>query len=155
MGQGKTLHNTTLIGVDKMEPVLIDTNRTFGVELEGLVNCDDNRVDIYDINTRDSPYYCECECIDGCTGECTGECYCADLCECDELHEQLLAENPYVTHAEVECDYCKGEAVCSYCEGDCECGYCTENCDCPSCTYECECDTLGTLYCKQHSSGVA
>ena len=126
-----------------MKPVLIDTNRTFGVELEGLINCEGHAPGIYDINTRHSPYYCECECIDGCTGECTGECECSEMCFCDEYQYQYADEHPEVEQDEIdnqECSYCTGDLECSYCTGDCECRFCMDDCGCPSCTGVCGCD---------------
>ncbi len=120
-----------------MKCELHDHKRTFGIELEGIIEGYNSELED-EINTRDEGCYCDCE--EGCTGECTGECYCADLCECDELHEQLLAENPYITSIEVECDYCKGVAHCSICEGDCECSYCRDECDCDYHEGMCGCD---------------
>ena len=126
-----------------MKCELHDHNRTFGIELEGIINGHSNEDYDDEINTREEGCYCECE--EGCTGECTGECYCSDMCECEELREDFIMNSEEGLKAtedeidKIECDYCKGEAQCTYCLGECECSYCREECDCDSCQGYCEC----------------
>ncbi len=96
-----------------MEPVLIDTNRTFGVELEGLIECSEDSTYISDISTRESPYYCECECNLGCTGECE----CSEFCFCDEYRHNYKLDNPEAEQDDIdnqECGYCSSNLCCYF-----------------------------------------
>ena len=119
-----------------MEPVLIDTNRTFGVELEGLIECSENSTYISDISTHDYPYNCEC----GCSIGCTGECECSELCFCDEYRHNYKLDNPEAVQDDIdnqECGYCSGDILCDY-HDDCSCDYCHGCCDCAICIGQCE-----------------
>ena len=71
-----------------MKCELHDHNRTFGIELEGIIDGHSNEDYENEIDTREEGCYCECE--EGCTGECTGECYWSELCECDLLQEDFI-----------------------------------------------------------------
>ena len=126
-----------------MKCELHDHKRTFGIELEGIIEGYNSELED-EINTREEGCYCDCDF--GCTGECTGECYCSDLCECEELREDFIMNSEEGLKAtedeidKIECDYCKGIALCSICEGDCECSYCRDECDCDYHEGMCECD---------------
>ena len=90
-----------------MKCELHDLKRTFGIELEGIIEGYNSELE-EDINTRDHGCICDCE-EGGCTG-CTGECYCSELCECEELKDKFLEENPDATQEELNAlekiEYC-------------------------------------------------
>ena len=139
-----------------MEPVLIDTQRTFGVELEGLIRTGG---DHDELDTRQNG--CECDCNYGCQGGCYGD------CNCEEFQDDLLyewdRENPkpdispfptvnhptiiqwhmlrsieWKTIRDTECLWCRGECDCPFCRGECDCDFCDGNCGCGVCSGRCE-----------------
>jgi hypothetical protein len=133
-----------------MEPVLIDVERTFGVELEGLI---EGGGDTSDICTRNDLGCC-CDCEEDCHGSCYGHCDCDDLrynFECEWFEENPKESESYTLVqyymlkdiemkriAEVECSFCYGECECEYCNGECECFVCRGECECDVCMGRCE-----------------
>lgn len=124
-----------------MEPSLIDSERTFGIELEGVIEGTNTDDDEY-INTRE--HGCECECDNGGCDGCYGECECHALCDCEYVQDEFARNSPDAEHTEIDgiqCDYCTGDSQCDYCNEDCNCRYCLHGyCDrCIYCDGECEC----------------
>ena len=102
-----------------MDAELKDLERTFGVELEGIIDCVDNSGYT---NTRE---YCDHDCLVGCDGYCT----------CDELRDELCVCG---NDDDIECEFCENGTECSYCRDCCDCPFCQGECDCQVCIGECE-----------------
>ena len=138
-----------------MKCELHDHKRTFGIELEGIIEGYNSELED-DINTRD--HGCDCDCLHGGCYGCTGECYCSEICECEDAQAEFIRENQEAEQSEIdeiECDYCKGEAECSYCNNDCSCQYCMGRCQCEFCEGMCECSVCYGMcsYCLEDIRG--